>query len=176
MKRRRSKLSAILLLGLGLTGLQAQEAIPASGGDASGSGGSVSYSVGQMVYAINTGTNGSEAQGVQQPYEISIIIGIEGADGINLLVSVQPNPTSDILLLKVDASTTLSTRSLNYQLFDMLGNLIETNKITNNETSIIMRDFVPATYLLKVYAIGGNEHISAIPNDRIVKSFKIIKN
>jgi len=176
IRRRRSKLSVVLLLGLGLTGLQAQEAIPATGGDASGSSGSVSYSVGQMVYATNTGTNGSVAQGVQQPYEISVIIGIEEAEAINLSVSAHPNPTNNILILKVDASTTLSMRSLNYQLFDMQGKLLETNKITNNETSIMMRNFVPATYFLKVYTLGGNDLTGVIQNDKTVKTFKIIKN
>lgn len=46
MKHKTFIISTIFLLGIGLTGLQAQEAIPATGGNASGSGGSVSYSVG----------------------------------------------------------------------------------------------------------------------------------
>jgi len=39
MKYKKLKLSVILLLGLGLTGLQAQTSINATGGNASGSGG-----------------------------------------------------------------------------------------------------------------------------------------
>lgn len=70
MRNKKLKLSALLLLGLGLTGLQAQESVNATGGNASGSGGSASYSVGQVVYTTNTGTNGTVAQGVQQPFEI----------------------------------------------------------------------------------------------------------
>jgi len=53
-----------------MIGLQAQETIPASGGKASGSGGTASYSFGQVVYTTYTGTNGLVAQGVQQPFEI----------------------------------------------------------------------------------------------------------
>jgi hypothetical protein len=45
---------------------------PQAGGEATGSGGSVSYSVGQVVYTTNTGINGSVAQGVQQPYEFQM--------------------------------------------------------------------------------------------------------
>ena len=45
MRHKRLKLSAVLLLGLGLTGLQAQTSVNATGGNASGSGGSASYSV-----------------------------------------------------------------------------------------------------------------------------------
>ena len=84
MRHKKFTLSAVLLLGLGLTGLQAQTSVNATGGDASGSGGSVSYSVGQVVYTTNTGTSGSVAQGVQQPYEISVVTAIEEAKGINL--------------------------------------------------------------------------------------------
>ena len=81
MKRKKVKLS-VLFLGLGLTA-QAQQATTATGGNASGSGGTVAYSVGQIFYTTNTGTTGSEAQGVQQPYEISIVLGIDN-HSINL--------------------------------------------------------------------------------------------
>ena len=46
--------------------VHAQEALTASGGDASGIGGSSSYSIGQVFYSNYIGLNGSEAQGVQQ--------------------------------------------------------------------------------------------------------------
>ncbi len=95
MRHKRLKLSAVLLLGLGLTGLQAQTSVNATGTNASGSGGTVSYSVGQVVYTTNTGASGSVAQGVQQPFEISIVTGIEEAKGINLSVSAYPNPTTE---------------------------------------------------------------------------------
>ncbi len=51
----------------------AQEVIPASGGNATGSGGSVSYSAGQVFYLTHEGTTGSVNEGAQQPYEISAI-------------------------------------------------------------------------------------------------------
>ena len=102
MKHKKVKLIAVLLLGLGLTGLQAQETLTASGGNISGTGGSVSYSVGQVVYTTNTGANGSVAQGVQQPFEISAPVGIEEAKGINLSCLAYPNPATDYLTLSVD--------------------------------------------------------------------------
>ena len=165
MRHKKLKLSAIILLGLGLTGLQAQESVNATGGDASGSGGSVSYSVGQVVYTTNIGANGSVAQGVQQPYEISVVTGLEEAKGINLSVSAYPNPTTDYLTLRIDASTTLSIQSMSYQLYDMNGKLLQSEKITGNQTSIVMSNLVPANYFVKV--TQGNKE---------VKTFKIIKN
>jgi hypothetical protein len=165
MKYKKLKLSAILLLGLGLTGLQAQTSVNATGGNASGSGGSASYSVGQVVYTTNTGTSGSVAQGVQQPYEISVVTGLEEAKGINLSVSAYPNPTTDYLILSIDASTTLSIQSMSYQLYDMNGKLLQSEKITGNQTSIGMSNLVPANYFVKV-----------IQANKEVKTFKIIKN
>jgi len=161
MRHKRLKLSAVLLLGLGLTGLQAQESVNATGGNASGSGGSASYSVGQVVYTTNTGTNGSVAQGVQQPYEISVVTGIEQAKGINLVVTAYPNPTSDFITLNI---TEFNIPDLSYQMFDMNGKLLQSEKITVNQTSIVMSNLVPATYFVKV-----------IQSKKEVKTFKIIK-
>ena len=161
MRHKKLKLSAVLLLGLGLTGLQAQTSVNATGGDASGSGGSASYSVGQVVYNANTGTNGSVAEGVQQPYEISVVTGLEEAKGINLSVSAYPNPTTDYLQLKVESE---KLKDLSYQLYDMQGKLLQSEKITGNQTSIVMSNLVPATYFVKV-----------VQESKEVKTFKIIK-
>src|SRR5690554_4983170 len=162
MRHKRLKLSAVLLLGLGLTGLQAQTSVNATGGNASGIGGSASYSVGQVVYTTNTGTNGSVAQSVQQPYEISVATRLNEVKGINLSVSAYPNPTTVYLTLEVK-DFELST--LYFQLYDMNGKLLQNEKITGNQTSIAMGNLVPANYFVKV--IQGNKE---------VKTFKIIKN
>ena len=159
MKHKKVKLS-VLLLGLGLTA-QAQQAITTTGGNASGSGGSVSYSVGQMVYKTTNGSLGSLAQGVQQPYEISIVLGIED-NSINLKLTAYPNPTSNFLTLNA-SNAELST--LNFELYDISGKLIESRKIISISETIAMENLPTATYFLKV----NN-------NNNEVKIFKIIKN
>lgn len=156
------KLSTLLLLGFGLTGLQAQENINATGGNASGSGGSVSYSVGQVAYQTHIGTSGSVVEGVQQPFEITEVTGIEEAGGINLSVSTFPNPTTDFITLKV---ANYDNENLSYQLYDISGKLLENKKISGNETPISMENLVPAIYFLKV-----------INNHQEIKTFKIVKN
>mgnify|MGYP001117038139 CR=1 FL=1 len=161
MRHKRLKLSAVLLFGLGLTGLQAQESINAIGSNASGSGGSASYSVGQVVYTTNIGTNGSVAQGVQQAFEISVVTGIEEAKSINLTISAYPNPTTDYLTLEVKD---FELSNLSFQLYDIQGKLLQSEKITGNQTSILMSNLVQANYFVKV--IQGNKEI---------KTFKIIK-
>jgi hypothetical protein len=166
MQHKRLKLSAILLLGIGLTGLQAQTSISATGGNASGSGGSVSHSLGQVAYQTHTGTNGSISEGVQQPYEIWVITGIEAAKNINLSVSVYPNPTADHLTLSIDKDikTSHELSPMSYQLYDMNGKLLQHEKVTVNQTSIVMSNLVPATYFVKV--IRGSKEL---------KTFKVIK-
>ena len=158
--RQKNKFIAILLLSLGLTSLQAQQATTATGGNASGSGGTVSYSVGQIAYTTNTGSNGSVAQGVQQPYEISV--GFDDAQEMNLNLTTYPNPTTNFLTLNVGNYT---TENLTYQLFDISGKLIESKKITSTTETINLENFAIATYFLKV----SN-------NNKEVKTFKIIKN
>jgi hypothetical protein len=148
---------AFLLLGLG--GLHAQESPTAAGGEATGTGGTSSYSVGQVVYTTATGTNGSLAQGVQQPYEIFVTIGIKETS-INLELSVYPNPTTDYLTLKLDEFETL-----NFQLIDLQGKIIENKKVSSTTTSINVENLPKALYFLNV-----------TKNNKVVKSFKIIKN
>ena len=115
MTYKKLKLSAFLLLWVG--GLYAQIAVTAIGGEASGSGGTVSYSVGQVVYTTNTGTNGSVAQGVQQPYDIFILTGIELTD-IDLKLSAYPNPTTNFLHLHIEE---YSNENWTYLLYDLQG-------------------------------------------------------
>lgn len=164
MRYKKLKIIAILLSGLGLTGLKAQEAISVSGGDASGSGGSAGYSIGQVVYTTNTGPNGSVSQGVQQPYEISVVTEVEKTKGIELLISAFPNPTTSHLTLNIEPPSGIDIQSLSYQLFSMNGTLLETNKIIGNQTLIEMNNRVAATYFLSV----TNEN-------KTLKTFKLIK-
>ena len=126
-----------------------------------GSGGTSSYSVGQVVYTTNTGANGSVAQGVQQVYDISTSSGNKITD-IILEMSVYPNPTKDNLTLKFDNN---KYSGLSYQLFDINGKIINQNKLIENNTTIKMRDLPNSIYFLKV-----------IKNNTPIKSFKIIKN
>ena len=156
--------ATLLTITFSFSTVTAQESINAIGGDASGSGGSVSYSVGQIVYQTHADADGSVAQGVQQPYEISTITGIEET-AINLAFSAYPNPTTDYLTLQVDVSTELSINLMSYQLYDMNGKLLQNEKIVGNQTRIVMINLLPSTYFVRV-----------MEGIKKVKTFKIIKN
>lgn len=162
MRNKKTICTALLLTGLGLRGSYAQEAVPASGGNATGSGGSVSYTVGQVVYTTNSGTNGSVAQGVQQPYEVSVTTGTEQAKEISLGLTAYPNPTTENIKLSIG---NYNTDNLSYQLFDVAGKLLQNKKIESTETVIPMENLDHASYFVKI-----------IDNKKEVKVFKIIKN
>lgn len=154
--------ATLVLLVFGLTLIQAQDVIIATGGNALGSGGSVSYSVGQATYATNTGSNGSVSEGIQQPYEISIVTELETAKNITLSMAAYPNPTIDYLTLEVKD---VEYSTLTYQLYDTQGKLLQNKKITSHQTTITMSSLVPATYFIKV-----------IQNNQEIKTIKIIKH
>lgn len=155
------RLAILLTFSFSLSTLMAQESVNATGGNASGSGGSANYSVGQLMYQTHTGTNGSVAEGVQQPYEISVVTGIEQANGINLTVKAYPNPVIDYLILEVKD---FELSDLSFQLFGLNGRLLQSEKITESQTNIVMSSLAPAIYFVRV--IQGNKE---------VKAFKIIK-
>lgn len=160
MKHKKLKLCFVLLLGFGLTAMQAQKTVLTNGSIALGSGGSMCYSIGQVVYTTNTGTNGSISQGVQQPYEI--FVGLEEGKSSNLSCKVYPNPANAVLTLKVE---NLKHSTYTYSLYDMDGKLLADKKFKGNETSIDISHLVAATYFLKV-----------TDNMKAVSTYKIVKN
>ena len=158
MKYKKKTVIIVLLLA-GLIRAEAQVAETASGGEATGPSGSVSYSVGQVFYTAATSANGSVSSGVQQAYEISSTLGIND-ETISLELSVYPNPTSDYLTLKVE-----ETAQLTYQLYNVQGILIEEKLVNSYTTGIDLEAHPSATYFLTV-----------LKNSKRIKTFKIIKN
>jgi hypothetical protein len=155
-----------ILLSVLSTVVRGQDALPATEGNTTGTGGTVSYTIGQVVYTTNTGSSGSVSEGVQQPYEISVITGIESPIKLNLVCTAFPNPVTSQLLLKVEK---MGEEILWYELYDIKGKLLESKKIEKGESAIPM-DYRPSsTYLLKVVQTEP-----ASPQQEI-KTFKIVK-
>ncbi|MGM0474270.1 MAG: T9SS type A sorting domain-containing protein [Bacteroidota bacterium] len=167
-------LSAFFLLGFFLTGVKAQEALSAGGGNASGSGGSVSYTVGQVACTFYTTVSGSVSQGVQQPYEIYVEAGTGQGDGVNLICASYPNPVTDILILEIGD---YQSQQLVYRLYDTNGNLLKNREIRGNVTTISMESLAMGTYFLKVVQTKyGLPQSGQQSSSYGVKTFKIIKN
>ena len=157
----KKKLFFFLLFGFIIPKGHSQNAVVAAGGDATGSGGKVSYSTGQIAYIYASGANGSEHQGVQQPFEISTL-GNDIFPTITLEMTVYPNPTANDITLKI---ADYSTENLSYQLVDIRGKKISNEKIINSETQISLENLNSAIYFLEVHN-----------QSKLIKTFKIIKN
>jgi hypothetical protein len=151
----------ILVVLLWVSLAQAQGSANSSGGNATGIGGSVAYSVGQVIYTTNTSISGSVAQGVQHAYEI-FNVGIKKTE-LNISLTAFPNPTEDNLTLQISEN---NNEKLNYQLFDMQGKLLSNGEIIAQQTRINTANLPSSTYFISVV------------NEKNIKiqTFKIIKN
>jgi len=141
--------------------MQGQETIPATGGTATGSGGSVTFTAGQLVFNVISGTTGYVIQGVQQPYEISVVTAIKNTEDITLECIVYPNPTEGLIRLVIKS---FENEIMRFRLYDINGILLQDKKIEEMDTEISMISLPSSIYFLKV-----------IKGKMEVKTFKIIK-
>jgi len=156
-----TKLFTSILICFVFVQLHSQESINTSGGEANGSGGSASYSVGEVFSSTSEGTTGTVTQGVQQSFEISEVTSIPEGKGINLMASAYPNPTTDYLILTVESEVAFLYTA---KLFDVNGKVVASEKVSQTETKIDMRELKQAVYFLKI-----------IDDNKELKTFKIIK-
>jgi hypothetical protein len=161
MRNCRLKFRAILILVIGFTVLNAQQVVTTSGGNASGPGGTVSYTVGQVTFNTVSGINGTLAQGVQQPFEISVVTSIKNTEEISLDCIVYPNPTNGISKLVFKSP---DYENMRFRLYDINGVLLQDKKVEDKETEISVENLSTSIYFLKV-----------LKNNHEVKVFKIIK-
>ena len=161
MTKNKSKPMAVLGVAiLSTISSQAQTSANSAGGDATGSGGTVAYSIGQVVYTSNISGTTSIAQGVQQGYDITTV-GIS-ADEKNISLTVFPNPTTEDLKLKI---TDTLGENLSYTLTDAQGKQLKTGAIKENETHIEMKALANGIYFMQVNETTKN-----------LKTFKVVKN
>lgn len=130
-----------------------QSTTATAGGDNATTEGSISFSIGIPVYTYSEGSNGSVTQGVQHTYEIENL----STDEIGpLLVSIYPNPTSDLITLEYGGK-------FSYQLFDSKGSLLNDGE-GENLIKLQMSSLPASVY----YIVVTDEKKST-------NSFKIIK-
>jgi len=155
---KKSQLTLIFLISLQLS--YGQEIVPSTGGNATGTGGTSSFTVGQVFYTSNASSTGSVSQGVQQAFEIQTLSN-PGLLTVQLTAVTYPNPTTDYVVLKI---TDTALENLQYTLFDVNGKTIVSKKITTSITEITMKNYSIGMYLLKL-----------TKKNQPLKTFKIIK-
>lgn len=138
----------------------AQESLNTAGNNTSGSNGNVTSSIGEVFYDTAISPSGSVAAGVQQAYEITETLGVDITE-INLSLKIYPNPTPDILNLKVGFN---DYKNYRYELYDGSGKSLTGKAINESQTSIKMTSYPAAVYYLKIMKDG-----------KVVKIFKVLK-
>ncbi len=154
-------LFAVFLMGLTSSKLQAQQAVIASGNNASGGGGTASYSVGQMIQVNNSSADGSAIQGIQFAFDGANLSIIDLQT--NLEITTYPNPTTSVIHVNIDK---VDQNTFDYQLFSISGQLVRRGKVQSKTTKIDVNNLETASYILKI----NNS------SNQTTKSFKIIKN
>jgi hypothetical protein len=139
------------------------ETFNASGDDATGDFGSVTYSIGQVFYTQIGEFNYNVTQGIQQQELNQTLAVEENSVEPKTEIFIFPNPTTDYVIVNTEGVEFESGQD-SYQLYDIQGRLVKQNIINQNETKIDLNDLSPSLYLLQVYT-----------NNRILKTFKIIK-
>ena len=144
-----------------LTGIAvfAQSDIVPAGGTATGEGGTVTFTVGQIAVQSQGEGGITLSEGVQQPYEIQTI-GIDNYPDITLNAVVYPNPT------RGNVQLTMNNVQLEgeVRVLDANGKLLFVKKIEGETTDIPMSDLAAGTYFVNV--VNGKQ---------VLKSFKVVK-
>lgn len=139
------------------------QTIITAGNDATGSSGSVAYSIGQVIYTYIGESVYTVAQGIQQQVKNANLEIPEIPVEAKAEIFVYPNPTTDYVNIKLkDIESTNEKRS--YQLYDIQGKLIKQNSITDTETQLSLSGLGTSIYILRVNV-----------NNKVSKSFKILK-
>jgi len=120
-----------------------QNALSAAGGHFKTSGGSTSFTVGQVAYVLKKGTGSYLNEGVQQVYTKKTT----PIEELVYLKEVQlyPNPSEEILnitLPNLDGSTT------SYIIRDNMGKEVRNGIIISNKSEISIRDLPSGSYFL----------------------------
>lgn len=150
----------ISILALSLFG---QSAVVTTGGTATGSGGSVTYTVGQIADQRVEGNGNFIIEGVQQPFEIQVV-GINSYPDITLDALLYPNPTANKVILSI-SNYEIPSYGLTAQLYDFNGRLVKSFVIKNLDTEIDFSGFAASTYQLRL-----------VDNKTLIKTFKVVKN
>ncbi|MDZ4749893.1 MAG: T9SS type A sorting domain-containing protein [Saprospiraceae bacterium] len=159
--KRHTLVLGILLSGTALSDIWAQKAVLSSGGEALDIRGSVSYSIGQVVYTEQNSQSGIVNAGVQQPLTV-MMVGSEVAIS-DVSLRMYPNPTMDKLVLDLSGDRSVGG-VLSYSLHDLFGKPLIQERIQTRSVIVPLDAYTNGMYLLKV------SH-----NNNVIKTFKVIK-
>ena len=147
----------------GLAAFAQSDVVPA-GGTATGEGGTVTFSVGQIAVQSNEEGSIILSEGVQQPYEIQTI-GIDNYPGITLNAILYPNPTQgNLQLVMSQEQLEMVNGQWLMKVFDANGKYLLSKQIDGETTLLDLSPYATGTYYINV--CSGKD---------VMKTFKVVK-
>ncbi len=150
---------SVLFSALALCG-QTQQVIATSGGSGQAGETVMDWTLGEPVITTLTGGDDILTQGFHQP--VLTVTAIKVSDNLPYTIDVYPNPTHDLLLIRLKDS---DIQGFLYLLYDMNGKVLELKLFESDITAVNMDQYPAGLYLLKV-----------MQQDTELKTFEIVKN
>lgn len=135
----------------------------ASGNNASGSSGSVTYSIGQVFYTYIGASVYNVAQGVQQQESTTSLTIPENIETPSAEILVYPNPATDYVNINMTGYE-FENQQGSFKLYDYQGRLLKQNAINQAESQVDLNDLSSSIYILQVFV-----------DNQVLKTFKIVK-
>lgn len=122
-----------------------QNAVSTTGGHIKSSGGSTSFTVGQVAYVLKKGNGSYLNEGVQQVYTKKTT----PVEELVYLKEVQlyPNPTHETMTLILSSKVDVQVR---YTIMDYLGKEIRNGNILSEKSEISLRDLPSGNYFISL--------------------------
>ena len=141
---KKSILPLVLLMSCGFCSF-AQNAISSTGGHFKTTGGSTSFTVGQVAYVLKKGNGSYLNEGVQQVYTKKTT----PVEELVYLKEVQlyPNPTQETMTLILSSKEDVQVR---YTIMDYLGKEIKNGIILSEKSEISLRDLPSGNYFISL--------------------------
>ena len=154
-------LSSLFFVLFGIDAFAQSNIVP-MGGTATGNGGTVTYTIGQIAVQSYGEGSTSISEGVQQPYEIQAV-GVDTYPQITLNAVVYPNPTEDLVRLQLNGFE-IPVGGLRAILHDGNGKQLQTLTVTDDLTTFQIGHYATGTYYLELR--DGRQ---------VLKTFKVVR-
>lgn len=133
----------------------------ASGGTASGGGGSSTYTIGQIDYTFHSDSISSISQGVQHAFEV-YFLDLENVVFNSSNVNIYPNP----VLTEINISmANLAKDNYSFEILDLKGAILYKGILNSGLTQIQLDDISTGLYMIKIQSSKG-----------YIQTYKFIKN
>ncbi len=128
--------------------VRGQQAVAPAGGESTGGGGTVSWTVGQVDHEATLASGGSVQRGVQQPYEWLVT---SAPDAQEPIVNVWPNPADDAVQISWGGPLPALAR---YTLYAASGALVRQGAVAGTTLTVPLAAEASGTYVLLITAQG----------------------